>query len=139
MDARTLLIAFGFATLAAAVVALGWQGQERYAAAQKEQATARAAAPDVPTTEAQSPTLVWLKGDLSSNDRLVLAMLCMAAATAAYLWLLITAFQEGPGWGFAVLLGNWVGALAFCVFGTRRSMAPLFVMTAAYGLLFLLR
>jgi Flp pilus assembly protein TadB len=137
MDVHATLIALVFAALAAGFVWLGWQGQERYEAARAERAARAAALPNAAEAEA-NPALAWLQGDLGREDRRALTWLCLAAGSGAWLWLLVTAFRESLAWGCVVLLGNWAGAIVFRVFGSRRSLAPLFIMTGAYGLVLLL-
>jgi len=131
MDRNTVLIALGFATLAAVFVAIGFRGQERYLATRAERAAEVATTPGV-----EQPATSWLKSDLSPAERRVFRLLCSAAALGSYLWILFMAFREHIAWGIAVLLGNWLGAVLFTVFEPRQRLFPLFVMTSAYGLSF---
>jgi membrane protein insertase Oxa1/YidC/SpoIIIJ len=132
VDRRTLLIALGFAALAAVLVAIGFRGEERYQNAQAEQA----AAPSEALEGGDRPAVSWLKSDTSPRERQVLVLLCLAAASGSYLWILVNAFREDLLWGLAVLFGNWLGAILFTVFVPRQSLLPIFVMTSAYGLSF---
>jgi hypothetical protein len=47
-------------------------------------------------------------------------------------WLLVEAFTLGAGWGFAVLLANLFGGVAFLFAYPRRAWRPLSVLVVGY-------
>ena len=124
MDRNTLLIALGFAALAALFVGIGFRGQERRVEAHAEM--------ELEAQGGAAQDAGW-NGGLTREDRNTIALLCSLASLASYLWILVCAFREHLGWGVAVLLGSGIGAVVFTVFHPRQSLLPLFLMFGGLG------
>jgi hypothetical protein len=125
VDRNTVWIAIGFAALAALFVSIGFRGEERRVEAQVERARGQLeASPEAAGTGLRA---------LGPDDRLAIAFVCSLGSLAAYLWILVRAFRESPGWGLAVLFGNAAGAVAFTVLHPRQSLLPLVLMFGGLG------
>ena len=123
MDRNSVLAAVAFATLAAVFVTLGFQGQERRAEFQAQQAAGL-----LPESEGSG-----FEG-ISPEAQGIVRISAWLLAVGSYLWILGAAFSEGLGWGLAVIFGNLLGAIAFTIFHPRQSAFPMFVLCACLGL-----
>lgn len=134
--AQRLIIATVFAGLAVGLVMLALHDEERYREYREAhpELTAKEAGPSLTDRLAAS----WFSGDDWSST-VLLSYSVLAAIVFSYLWILVMAFGVGAGWGFAVFLGNWLGALLFLLFHPDKAAKPLLLLVGAFVARWLLR
>ena len=150
MDRETVLASVLFGLVAAGIAWAIMDGQRRYDAYLADNPPPQVAENDAYLADNPPPQAAEDDASVRSifslgranrervSDKQYWGLPLALVAIGAYVWLLVIAFGEGAGWGFAVLLGNGAGVLVFTLCHPDKALRTALLLYGCGGGLLLL-